>query len=148
MKRMFFAIALAVFTAPALATDVGVSIHIGDPNFYGRIDIGDFPRPRVIYREPVLIERVRVERGPLYLRVPPGHAKNWRKHCRKYDACGERVYFVQDSWYSNEYAPRYRERQRDRRDHDRDDRDDRKSDKRGGPGNGRHGDDRDRGRDR
>jgi len=24
---------------------------------------------------------------PVYLHVPPGHAKNWRKHCREYNAC-------------------------------------------------------------
>jgi hypothetical protein len=34
-----------------------------------------------------------------YQQVPPGHARNWRKHCREYNACGERVYFVQNDWY-------------------------------------------------
>ncbi len=46
---------------------------------------------------------------PVYLRVPPGHRKNWGKHCRKYGACGQPVLFVQDRWYSDVYAPRYRE---------------------------------------
>lgn len=93
-----------------MAGNVGVSINIGQPGFYGRINIGELPQPRVIYAQPVMVERpVRyVERQPIYLRVPPGHAKNWSKHCRAYNACGQQVYFVQDSWYTNEYAPHYR----------------------------------------
>lgn len=87
----------------------------------------------------MMIERVPVEQPPIYLRVPPGHAKNWRKHCHKYNACGERVYFVQNNWYQREYVPRYQERQRDRRDEGRDD-------DRGGRGNNRNGDNHGKGR--
>ncbi len=89
---------------------VGVSINIGQPGFYGRIDLGDYPPPRLIYEQPLIIEHFRVQRSPLYLRVPPGHAKHWRKHCREYDACGRPVYFVQDDWYDKVYAPAYRQR--------------------------------------
>ena len=92
----------ALAAAPAQATDVGVSIQISQPGVYGRIDIGQFPRPQVVVAQPVIIERpVRVvERvEPVYLWVPPGHRKNWRKHCREYGACGVPVYFVQDGWY-------------------------------------------------
>lgn len=122
MKRILLvaAVAAATVTIPALAADVGVSVSIGQPGFYGRLDIGDFPRPQVIYRQPIAIEAVPRERPPVYLRVPPGHAKHWRKHCHQYNACGERVYFVRDSWYNREYVPRYRERHRDRRDERRD----------------------------
>jgi hypothetical protein len=117
MKRFLIlaAIAAATVTIPALAADVGVSISIGEPGFYGRLDIGGYPQPQVIYRQPVIVERA-VSGPPIYMRVPPGHAKNWRKHCREYNACGERVYFVQDSWYSREYVPRYQKQHRDRRD--------------------------------
>jgi len=112
------ALAAATLTTPALATDVGVSVTIGQPGFYGRIDIGDFPYPppRVIYRQPRIVERVYIEREPIYMRVPPGHAKNWKKYCHRYDACGYPVYFVQDSWYEHDYVPNYREYHRDRRD--------------------------------
>src|SRR5690606_40405826 len=98
MKRMLFASALAALAAPTLAADVGVSVSIGQPGFYGQIDIGNYPRPQVIYAEPVIIQRVPVGvvRQPVYLHVPPGHAKNWSKHCYRYDACGRPVYFVQD----------------------------------------------------
>ncbi|QDQ25472.1 hypothetical protein FNU76_03375 [Chitinimonas arctica] len=108
---LFAALALIASTIPpAAAADVGVSIHVGDPSFYGRIDIGDVPPPRVIYTRPVIVETqtVRVVEQPLYLRVPPGHAKKWRHYCGRYDACGRQVYFVQDSWYRDTYVPHYR----------------------------------------
>src|SRR5438105_2734561 len=112
MKRFLCLAALAAVSTSAFAADVGVSVQIGEPGFYGRIDIGGAPPPRVIYREPIVIQPARVEvvQEPIYVRVPPGHAKNWRKHCHRYNACGRPVYFVQDSWYNNEYAPHYRER--------------------------------------
>lgn len=137
MKRFLFATVLitATFNVPALAADVGVSVSIGQPGFYGRIDIGDYPYPppQLIYRQPRVIERIYVEREPIYMRVPPGHAKNWRKYCHQYGACGERVYFVQDNWYRHEYAPHYREYHRNRQDYRRDNRGD---DNRGNNGNG------------
>ncbi len=119
MKRFLFVAAMAAIAFPAFAADVGVSVQIGQPGFYGRIDIGGFPQPRLIYPQPVVIQRVPVGvvRQPIYLRVPPGQAKNWSKHCRKYNACGRPVYFVQDSWYEHDYAPRYRESHNG--DHDR-----------------------------
>jgi len=112
MKRILTAAAAAfsAICAPAFATDVGVSISIGQPGFYGRIDIGGYPPPAVIYAEPLIIESVPVVGPPIYLRVPPGHAKNWGRYCHKYHACAQRVYFVRDDWYTREYVPRYRER--------------------------------------
>ncbi|HQY27846.1 MAG TPA: hypothetical protein PK787_03580 [Burkholderiaceae bacterium] len=109
MKRFLFAAALAA--APALAAEVGVSIGIGQPGFYGRIDIGQFPHPAVIYAEPLVIQPAPIGfvRRPIYLRVPPGHAKDWRKHCHRYNACGQPVFFVQENWYRDVYAPRHRE---------------------------------------
>ncbi len=157
MRRLIFAAALAAISVPVFAADVGVSISIGQPGFYGRLDIGDYPRPQVIYQQPRFMYRAAAARPPIYLRVPPGHAKNWRKHCRAYNACGERVYFVQDDWYQREYVPRYQERHGDRRDGRGDDRrgnrdddrrddrrDDRGNDHRGNPNDGR-GDNRDLG---
>lgn len=141
MKCFLIAAAIAAsgVVAPAFATDVGVSVSIGQPGFYGRIDIGNYPPPRVIYRRPVIVERMPVQREPIYLRVPPGHAKHWRRHCREYDACGEPVYFVQDSWYNREYVPRYQELHRDRRDERGDGRYDGREDefREGGRGEGR-----------
>jgi hypothetical protein len=108
MKRYLLATMLIAAT-PAMATDVGVSISVGQPGFYGQIDIGNVPRPVVVYPQPVVIQPVRVVQPvqPIYLHVPPGHAKNWRKHCHKYDACSRPVYFVKEDWYNNVYVPQY-----------------------------------------
>ncbi len=112
MKAKILAASLLALCSSAFAQNVGVSINVGQPGFYGRLDIGDYPQPQVIYREPVLVQRpVRyVETAPIYLRVPPGHMRQWSRHCGYYHACGQRVYFVQDGWYNNQYVPRYRER--------------------------------------
>lgn len=143
MKRFLIAAAIAATTliAQAQAADVGVSVNIGQPGFYGRLDIGGFPPPALLYPQPIMIQGAPIGRPPVYLRTPPGHAKNWRKHCHSYRACGQPVYFVRDDWYARDYAPRYREqhgprrgygydnhredyRRHERRDHDRHDRND------------------------
>lgn len=109
MRRVFLAAVLAALSGTALATDVGVSVSVGQPGFYGRIDIGSMPQPQLIYAAPMIIQQpVGMVRQPIYLRVPPGHEKKWSKHCHNYNACGQPVYFVQDSWYTNVYAPGYR----------------------------------------
>jgi hypothetical protein len=117
------ALATALLHTAAQATDVGVSINVSQPGFYGRIDLGRMPTPMVIYPQPIIIEQhpVAVVRQPIYLRVPPGHEKNWGKHCRQYGACGQPVYFVQDNWYREVYAPRVIEDRgaRDGQDHGR-----------------------------
>ena len=121
MKALF---ALATLTAiaaatPALAADVGVSINVGEPGFYGQIDIGNVPRPVLVYPRPVLIQPAPVDvvSEPIYLHVPPGQARHWREYCARYEACGRPVYFVQDHWYNTVYAPRYRREHRDRFEH-------------------------------
>ncbi len=109
MTRLLIAIAglTVAATATAHAADVGVSVAIDQPGIYGRIDIGGMPPPLVVYPEPVVIEPVPpgVVLQPIYLYVPPGQAKHWRKHCKKYNACGQPVYFVQQGWYTNVYVP-------------------------------------------
>lgn len=156
MKRFFVAAAIAAATLSAPAS-AQISVNIGQPGFYGCIDIGGFPPPPLLFPQPMMIQRVPVSRPPLYLHVPPGHARHWGKHCRRYGACGERVYFVQDSWYQQEYAPVYRERHGHRdydrheyRDHRRDDRHEYRTEYRRDERRHDHNDYRDerRGRDR
>ena len=109
------------------------------PGVYGRINIGNAPPPPLIYSEPVIIQRpaVVVPRSPIYMYVPPGHAKNWGKHCRRYNACNQPVYFVQEPpprrgppprhhgrdnrhWDDNDHRHGGKHHHRDRdRDHDR-----------------------------
>jgi hypothetical protein len=114
MKNLILAAAIVASAAIPAAAQTSVSVTIGQPDFYGRIDIGGYPAPPVFVSQPIIIEReVRYIAEPVYLRVPPGHRKNWSKHCARYDACGRPVYFVRDDWYLNEYAPQYRERHSD-----------------------------------
>lgn len=117
MKRLgIFALVLAACTAPSAATNVGVSIGINQPGVYGRIEIGNLPPPAVILPQPVVIvpTPVAVYQRPIYLYVPPGHQRSWGKHCHRYGACGQPVYFVQESWV--------REHHRHHHDDDDDDR--------------------------
>lgn len=113
MRKIMLTTLMAMATTGALAQ---ISIPLGQSGYYGRIDLGNLSAPPVIYQEPMLVERPRDYRpaAPIYLRVPPGHAKQWSLHCSAYNACNRPVYFVQDSWYNNTYAPRYRQSDPDR----------------------------------
>lgn len=66
------------------------------PGVYGRIEVRHGPPPPVIYAQPVTVAeplgRPRVR--PVYLYVPPGHARKWDRHCASYRACELPVYFV------------------------------------------------------
>ena len=106
MVLMTFGFGAGVPCANAGDIDIGVTIA-GEitPGVYGRVELGNRPAPRLVYAQPVIIEpapvAVRVE--PLYLHVPPGHVKQWRRHCQEYHACNRPVYFV----WSREYEPGY-----------------------------------------
>jgi len=106
MKRMLAVTLCAAAAAPALAADAGVSVAISQPGVYGRVDIGRFPAPQVIVPQPVIILPPGAVVGapvqPIYMWVPPGHRKNWGKHCGQYRACGVPVYFVRHDWYDRE----------------------------------------------
>jgi hypothetical protein len=126
MKHFLIAtiVTVAIATPTLAAAGVGLSLNIGQPNFYGQIDIGGYPQPQVIYPEPIVIGPVPMDRPPIYLRVPPEHINHWKRHCREYNACGERVFFVQDNWYNREYVPRYQESHRGHRDERREEQND------------------------
>ena len=157
--RLFAAAALLAAGA-AQATDVGVSVQISQPGVYGRIDIGRLPVPQLVLPSPVIIAppvppRVvvgvqapppRPQPQPVYMWVPPGHQKDWRKHCGRYNACGVPVYFVQDRWYNEHVHPSKGKGHGKGRGHDRDDDDRGRGDGRGeghGKGHGKGHDKRD-----
>jgi len=139
MKRLLLAATLGIAAFSAVPAMAAVSVAIGEPGFFGRIDLGGgAPPPQVINAQPVIIgQPVYGARAPIYLRVPPGYERDWGRHCGAYNACGQPVYFVRDDWYNNVYARHYREhgdarrneywrererereRHDDRRDHDR-----------------------------
>jgi len=112
MKHFLFTIMIILFAVSAHAADVGVSVSVGQPGFYGRIDIGNYPQPELIYTQSVMVRPapVGVVYQPIYVHVPPGHEKKWSKHCHKYNACGRPVYFVRDRWYNDTYVPQYQAR--------------------------------------
>lgn len=58
MKRLLLAAVTAALAAPVLAANVGVSVSVGQPGFYGRINLGDAPHPQFVYAQPVVIEPV------------------------------------------------------------------------------------------
>lgn len=103
MKNILLGLSAALLGAAAHATDVGVSVQIGQPGFYGRIDIGNVAPPPVVVAQPVWVQRRPVNVAPVYMRIPPGHQKNWAKHCARYNACGVPVYFVREDWYQERY---------------------------------------------
>ena len=111
---------------PGLPNISGVIEGAISPGVYGRIDIGNSRPPPLIYAQPIIIQRPAVYiQEPLYLHVPPGHAKKWSKHCSYYNACGRQVYFVRvngDDEYGRDSHKRkdyeYR-RERSKKDHER-----------------------------
>jgi hypothetical protein len=119
MKSTYCAAALAALAFGATAAyadvDIGVAIH-GEiaPGIYGRVDLGGRPPPTLVYAQPVIIEQPAahvVVAEPLYLHVPPEHARAWRLHCHEYHACNRQVYFVRSREYDPEYI-RAREHER------------------------------------
>jgi hypothetical protein len=107
MKNLCLAFALsAASLCTTAATSVGVSIGIDQPGLYGRVDIGTVRVPPVlVYTQPVVIVPTPVSQvqTPIYLHVPPGQARDWRRHCAAYGACNRPVYFVQEGWYHDHY---------------------------------------------
>lgn len=107
MKTIFSGIvlvslALGISSAHAQYANVVISGEI-QPGVYGHVQIGNAPPP-VVYAQPIVVVRDRRYTQPIYLHVPPGHAKKWGKHCHQYNACYRPVYFVK----SVEYEPNYR----------------------------------------
>lgn len=123
-KTLTLLLVVSAITAAHAETSVGVSIGINQPGVYGRINIGDVPRPALVYPQPVIIAPpvVAYERRPIYLYVPPLHQQDWRRYCGRYNACGQPVYFVQDQWVRERYEQEHpgwdrgRKRGWDRRD--------------------------------
>jgi hypothetical protein len=73
------------------------------PGVYGRVEFGNAPPPVVLYPQPVVIVKEPRPLQPIYLHVPPGHAKKWDKHCHKYNACNRPVYFVKSKEYGKDW---------------------------------------------
>jgi hypothetical protein len=119
-NRFLLPAMLALLAAMPLARAQSVSVNAtitGEivPGVYGRVVLGNRPPPAVVYAQPVVAVPLAAPQPvePIYLHVPPGHAKNWRKHCHEYHACNRPVYFVK----SAEYEPGYRPERHEEHDH-------------------------------
>ena len=134
MKKLLVVAALAIGTiGSAMAQpSVGLSIGINQPGVYGQITIGSLPAPALVAPQPVIIAPGAVGVPPAYLYVPIVEQHNWRRYCRKYNACSKPVYFVREDWVRERYAhehpgwdrrggpaPHGERRQEERRDHER-----------------------------
>lgn len=87
------------------ATNIGVTIGINAPGQYGRIDINNYPQPVLVMQQPIIYAPTpqAVYQRPIYLYVPVAHRANWGRYCGNYRACGQPVYFVQESWVRDEH---------------------------------------------
>ena len=109
-SAILFSVVLGAAAPLSNAGDVSVGVTISGeitPGVYGRVDISNRPPLPLVYAEPVVIVRPppRVVFQPIYLHVPPGHARNWGKHCAEYQACNRPVYFVKSAEYEPTYKP-------------------------------------------
>jgi len=117
MIRFLILPALLVAALPLAAQAQNVSFNAtisGQvvPGVYGQVAIGNGPPPPVVYAQPMIAQPAPVIVGaapvePIYLHVPPGHAKNWHKHCHEYHACERPVYFVRSAEYQPGYQPEH-----------------------------------------
>ena len=112
LSVLLSALAFGTVVPPAQAQNVSISATItGEivPGVYGHVVLGNRPPPPLVYAQPVVAVPVVVVQPvpmePIYLHVPPGHAKNWRKHCHEYNACNRPVYFVRSAEYEPGYRP-------------------------------------------
>lgn len=93
---------LALWANAAHAGDFNISLGIGGevaPGVYGRVGIDNSRYPSVIFADPVVVARPVRYAPPVYLHVPPGHARRWSQYCGGYGACGTPVYFVRSPEY-------------------------------------------------
>lgn len=90
----------------ASAGDLGIHVVLqGDvaPGVYGQVRLGNGGPPPVVYERPTVIVHEAGPMEPVYLHVPPDHARHWRHHCHEYNACNRPVYFVRSEEYQRGY---------------------------------------------
>ena len=131
------------------ADDLAVGINLSGrvaPGVYGEVHIGNNSPPPVVYEAPVQIVHVRDAPPPIYMNVPPDEARDWRAHCRHYNACNRPVYFVRSDEYEQGYRRHDERYDRDARRYDPhyDRRDDHRDDHHDYRRNDRHDDHGDR----
>lgn len=144
MKTLAILTLVAAVVLPAqAATNIGVSIGINAPGQFGRIDVNNYPQPMLEMPQPIIYapSPIAIHQRPIYLYVPPAHRADWGRYCGGYRACGQPVYFVQESWVRDEYRREHDQHhgQMEAKDHGHHDNGHDK-DHGQGPGHGRHSD--------
>lgn len=98
---------LGLMACAIQADDLGINVVLEgeiQPGIYGRVELGNNSHPDLVYAQPrVIVVEENHRHAPVYLHVPPGHAKNWAKHCSKYNACNRPVYFIKSSEYETDH---------------------------------------------
>ena len=102
MRRALVFVAAALASGAVLADGAAAyrNVTAGGalrPGVYGRIVIkAKAPPPPVIYPQPVIASQPIVPETakPVYLYVPPGQVRHWKRNCARWSACDEAVLFV------------------------------------------------------
>ena len=110
LAAMSCALLAPLVRAQSISVNAMISGQIA-PGVYGQVTLGGQPPPPVVYAQPVIVQPAPVVVGaaplePIYLHVPPGHAKHWKEHCHEYHACNRPVYFVKSAEYEPGYRPK------------------------------------------
>jgi hypothetical protein len=91
-----------------LCASVAHAQSMGQPGFYGRIEIGTAQQPPLLISDAVMGNPGVYTGQPVYMHVPPAHAYAWSRYCNLYGACDWMVYFVDNDWYDTVYVPGFR----------------------------------------
>jgi len=130
MKAIRFVVWSALASVAAVSALQAQSVSVNAtitgevvPGVYGQVVLGSRPPPPVVYAQPMIVQPAPVVVGtppvePIYLHVPPGHAKNWHKYCHQYHACDRPVYFVKSAEYEPGYHPDHHDHGHHGDDHD------------------------------
>lgn len=104
MSRLLFLLLLLLGLCSATAH----AQSMGQPGFYGRIEIGDYTQPPLLISNAVMGNPGVYTGSPVYMHVPPAQAHAWGRYCHVYGACDWMVYFVDNGWYDSVYVPGFR----------------------------------------
>ncbi len=126
---------LALTSLSARAGTPIINLNVGgeiSPGVYGQVQFGNAPPPEVINAQPMVVvpQQPGVVVQPLYLHVPPNHAKHWSRYCHRYNACNRPVYFVKEGRYQPNYHDHHDHHDEGHRNDDRRDHEDRDHDRR------------------
>jgi hypothetical protein len=114
LLHLIATIALASMPFTTHADDLGIKVVVEgeiQPGVYGRVELGKDSHPDLVYTQPrVIVVEKDHHYSPVYLHVPPGHAKHWDKHCSKYNACNRPVYFIKSAEYEVDHHDAHHEK--------------------------------------